>query len=167
VALSHETMIPLVSWMQIRTRLALLPIAVFVMAPWWRCDQWFVPPPADPAPQPYAPKTEHPIPRDPPAPRPPPKRVTLPDEVVVRAMNVGRPVFVHCFKRAVDVDPTLDSFKVRLHIELDPTGRITTSTNDAPTPALRNCLGRVAYGLAFPAPARPAVVDVPLFYRAN
>ena len=95
---------------------------------------------------------------------PPPRLVTLPEEVVLRALDLGRPAFVHCFKRAIQVGTAI-AFKIRVRIEFNATGKITSGTTDAETPALGNCLLRVAYGLPFGSPTRPAVAEFPLFYR--
>jgi hypothetical protein len=110
-------------------------------------------PPRDPAHDPppavsaAIPKQEQPEPRIPPAPRPatPLRAVTLPDEVVVRAMGAGQQAFLRCWSRAQrsDTPPTAD--KVRLHLEID--------------------LQVVARRLPFPPPGRPAVVDVPLMFH--
>jgi hypothetical protein len=113
------------------------------------------------------PKQEQPEPRIPAAPRPPPplRAVTLPDEVVVRAMGVGQQAFLRCWSRAQrsDAPPTAD--KVRLHLEIDEQGRVAAATSDSDSPALERCLQVVARRLPFPAPGRPAVVDVPLMFH--
>ena len=129
--------------------------------------------PRDPAPDPppavsaAIPKQEQPEPRIPPAPprASPLRAVTLPDEVVVRAMGVGQQAFLRCWSRAQrsDAPPTAD--KVRLHLEIDEQGRVAAATSDSDSPALERCLQVVARRLPFPAPGRPAVVDVPLMFH--
>jgi hypothetical protein len=126
-------------------------------------------PPRDPPPAVSAaiPKQEQPEPRIPAAPPPalPLRAVTLPDEVVVRAMGVGQQAFLRCWSRAQrsDAPPTAD--KVRLHLEIDEQGRVAAATSDSDSPALERCLQVVARRLPFPAPGRPAVVDVPLMFH--
>ncbi|HET7499429.1 MAG TPA: hypothetical protein VFK02_00440, partial [Kofleriaceae bacterium] len=68
-------------------------------------------PPAEPAPSAATAKQEAPAQRVTTAPRPeaPSNRVRLADEVVVRAIAVGQPLFLRCFARARRVDPTLDA----------------------------------------------------------
>jgi hypothetical protein len=95
-------------------------------------------------------------------PQPP---ITLPDEVVVRAMEPMRPLFVRCFKRAIDADPTTVSFKVRLRLEVDATGMVEGASSDASDPGLATCLIRIGRAVRFPAPNRRAVVELPLIYR--
>jgi hypothetical protein len=110
--------------------------------------------------------------REPPAqrvssapPRPPPVRVvTLPEEVVLKAIGVGQRQLLHCWTKAQQVDPGLYAGKVRLHLEIDPTGRVTSVTSDTESAALARCLGGVARQLRFPAPGQAAVVDVPLMF---
>lgn len=96
---------------------------------------------------------------------PPVAPITLPDEVIVRAIDAVRPSFAACFKRALDTELIDPPLKITLHLEVDPAGKITSGTTNAPTPKFGNCLLRVAYGLSFGAPNRAAVVDVPLFFR--
>ena len=110
--------------------------------------------------------------REPPAqrvssapPRSPPVRVvTLPEEVVLKAIGVGQRQLLHCWTKAQQVDPGLYAGKVRLHLEIDPTGRVTSVTSDAESAVLARCLGGVARQLRFPAPGQAAVVDVPLMF---
>jgi hypothetical protein len=122
------------------------------------------PPPAVSA---AIPKQEQPELRIPAAPPPaaPRRAVTLPDEVVVRAMGVGQQAFLRCWSRAQrsDAPPTAD--KVRLHLEIDEQGRVAAATSDTDSPALERCLQVVARRLPFPPPGRPAVVDLPLMFR--
>ena len=129
--------------------------------------------PRDPAHDPVpavsaaVPKQEQPEPRIPvaPPPAPPLRAVTLPDEVVVRAMGAGQQAFLRCWSRAQrsDAPPTAD--KVRLHLEIDDQGRVAAATSDSDSPALERCLVVVARRLPFPPPGRPAVVDVPLMFH--
>ncbi len=114
-----------------------------------------------------APKRERaaerePLVAPPPAPISP---ITLPDEVIVRAVDAARPSFVACFKRALATELVDPPLKIRVHLELDAAGKIIGGTTDAPTPALGNCLLRVSYGLSFGTPGKPGSVDVPLFFR--
>jgi len=100
-------------------------------------------------------------------PPPPPdrvvRRVTLPDEVVVRALGVGQSLFLRCFRKATADDPSLGRTKVRLHLELDSRGKVTAARTDSDNAVLDKCLQRVGYMLPFPAPRKPAEVDIPLF----
>lgn len=96
------------------------------------------------------------------APKPPPER--MPDEVVVKVIEVGRAGFGRCFKKASDLDPYA-AFKVRLHVELDPQGRVTTINTDTTNAALASCLVRVGSSLPYPMTGHTVVVDLPLFYR--
>lgn len=143
-----------------------------------RFEQPPPPPPLDPIQRdtlkepplvpPAEPKTETIAPREVLEPRVPPVQAdTLPDEVVMRLIETGRAAFTRCFKKAVDADPTVVSFKVRVHVELDADGAFTSVTSDATDTALGACLTRATRWLRFPASGRPVVVDVPLFYRAE
>jgi len=96
-------------------------------------------------------------------PQPAVRRVTLPDEVVVRALGVGQSLFLRCFRKAATED-ALRSVKVRLHLELDAMGRVTAASTDSDSELLDACLIRVGHMLPFPAPKQPAVVDLPLFF---
>jgi hypothetical protein len=119
-------------------------------------------------PVPLEPKTEQPLPREvmqPPAPAVP--RVTLPDEVVLRLLETGRARFVYCFKKAYAVDATVRSFKVRVHVELDPAGTITSVNADTTDGPLAECLTRAAAALKFPASDAPVAVELPLFYQVQ
>jgi hypothetical protein len=93
------------------------------------------------------------------------RAVTLPDEVVVRAVGVGQPAFLRCWARAQRSAVAPVSTKIHLHVELDAAGRVTASQSDSDSPALSRCLAVVARQLPFPAPGRPAVVDLPLLFR--
>jgi len=102
--------------------------------------------------------------RPPAPPAPAVRRVTLPDEVVVRAVGTGQSLFLRCFRRATADDPALGRVKVRLHLELDADGRVTAASTDSDNDVLDKCLVRVGHMLPFPAPRQPAVVDMPLFF---
>ncbi|HEU0032540.1 MAG TPA: hypothetical protein VFQ53_18035 [Kofleriaceae bacterium] len=169
-------------------QLAALPLVVAVYAA-PRCNIVATPPaldpivtagsagsatePAVPEPpaKPYEPKTvEVPTVREPiaaPPARPAVPRILLPEEAIVRAMDAGRAAFVRCFKKAIDADPTIVSYKVKLHVELDPDGKITATSTDAEDPDLSRCLARAAYRLPLPPPGKLGVVDLPLFYRPD
>jgi hypothetical protein len=99
----------------------------------------------------------------------PSEAIQLPDEVVVRAVGTGQPAFLRCWARAQRVDPTLSSTqissKVRLRLEVDAAGKVTSVQTDSDSPALARCLAVVGRQLAFPAPGRPAIVDLPLIFR--
>jgi hypothetical protein len=146
-------------------RLAVFPVFVLLMP---RCN--LVAPPQEGGevmPSAVQPKQEAPVSRVSSAsPRMPPvKVITLPDEVVVKAIGVGQPTFLRCWARAQRTDPGLISTKVRLHIELDATGKATEISSDSDSPTLSRCLALVARQLPFPAPGRPAIVDLPLMFR--
>jgi hypothetical protein len=95
----------------------------------------------------------------------PVRPITLPDEVIVRAMEPLRPLFVRCFKRAIEADPSVVSFKVRLTLEVDAEGVVTAASADAEDGGLVACLTRLGRSVRFPPPNRRAVVDFPLIYR--
>ena len=94
---------------------------------------------------------------------PPPRTVTLPDQVIVKAMGVGQPAFLRCWARAQRIDG-LSATKVHLHIELDASGKVTASESDSDSPVLSSCLALVARRLPFPAPGRAVSVDLPLMF---
>ena len=91
----------------------------------------------------------------------------LPDDVVMKLLETGRAAFVRCFKKAVQADPTTLSFKVRVRVELDEDGTITSSSADASDPALTGCLTRATGWIRFPASGKRVVVELPLFYRGE
>lgn len=95
----------------------------------------------------------------------PPLPERLPDDVVVKVMDAGRTGFTYCFKKAYKADPLAESFKVRLHVELDTGGKVVTINADTENAALASCLVRVVSGLPYPKSGRPVTVDLPLFYR--
>jgi hypothetical protein len=146
-------------------RRAAFPVFVFVMP--WRCS--LVPPQelGEGAPSAVTPKEEAPGARvaTPPARSVPTARFRLPDEVVVKAVGVGQPALLRCWARAQKTDPGPSSTKVRLHIDIDATGRVTAVDSDSDSPALSRCLAVVARQLPFPAPGRPAAIDVPLIFH--
>ncbi len=144
----------------------------------WRCDRLAppdLPPPTRPngAPPPPAappiattPRRDEPTQREPlgPRPQPPPSRVAIPEEVIMRAVRTLHPTFVACWKRAQRNDPSLVSARVRISLEVDASGAVTSSRTDAEDERLGRCLANVARKLAFPAIGRAAVLDVPLFF---
>jgi hypothetical protein len=149
-----------------RARLAVFPVVALIMP--WRCDS-LVPPAADggPAPSAATAKREAPAGRvslAPPAPPPVARAVTLPDQVVVKALADHQPAFLRCWARAQRIDG-IEAAKVLLHLELDPLGKVVAIQSDSPSPTLSACLAVVARQLAFPAPGQPAVVDAPLMFR--
>lgn len=99
----------------------------------------------------------------PPPPRPGP-RITLADEVVVRALDTGHQAFLTCWSRAQRSDVPPGASKIKLHLEVDDAGHVVASSNDSDSPALQRCLGIVARRLVFPPPGRPAVVDLPVMF---
>jgi hypothetical protein len=118
---------------------------------------------------PAGPKAEPPTRRETAAPPSPPTAQLdrLPDDVVMKLAETGRAAFVRCFKKAYQTDPTQFSFKVRVHVELDPDGAITTANADTSDQALAGCLVRSLGWLKFPAAGKPVMFDLPLFYRAE
>jgi hypothetical protein len=91
--------------------------------------------------------------------------IRLPEEAVVRALDAGQPLFVRCFRKAHDADPTWASIKVKVHLEIDANGLVASVRSDAADPALAACLARIARNLPFPAPGKAATVELPLFFR--
>ena len=131
------------------------------------------PPPPLPAPPPPAappiattPRRDEPTPRETlgPRPSPPAPRVVVPDEVIMTAVRALQPTFVACWKRAQRNDPTLTSARVRLSLEIDASGAVTSSRTDAEDEKLSRCLANVARKLAFPALGRAASFDIPLYF---
>jgi hypothetical protein len=117
-------------------------------------------------PIPLEPKTEHsPTREEPPPPAMP--RATLPDEVVLRLIEGGRAGFVRCFKQAFAADATTTSFKVRVRVELDAAGTITSAPADPANPELAACLTRATGRLRFPSSEAPVAVELPLFYQVQ
>jgi len=97
----------------------------------------------------------------PPTPPPPPvPRPQLPDAVVVSAVDVARPAFAACVRRARTRDPNLGAVKIDLHLEIDPTGAVTGATLVLDDALLQRCILSVARGLTFPAPGRPAAAGI-------
>lgn len=80
------------------------------------------------------------------------------------AVRALQPTFLACWKRAQRSDPMLTSARIRLSIELDAAGAVTSSRADAEDEKLARCLANVARKLSFPAPGRPAALDVPLYF---
>jgi hypothetical protein len=151
---------------EVRARLAALPVFVLVWP--WQCN--LVAPRHDTAqavPSAASAKQEAPPTRVSTAPprTPPVRAVTLPEEVVIKAMAVGQPAFLRCWARAQRIDPGLSSPKVRLHLEIDESGKVTAVQSDTEAPALARCLAVVGRQLPFPAPGMPAIVDLPLIFQ--
>jgi hypothetical protein len=124
------------------------------------------PPPATTPPIATAPRREEPTGRETLTPKKPPSspRAVVPDEVVMSAVRPLQPTFLACWKRAQRNDPSLVSARVRLSLELDASGAVTSSRTDASDPKLSSCLANVARKLAFPSLGRPAAVEIPLFF---
>jgi len=103
------------------------------------------------------------------APVAPSEAIELPEEVVMRAVGAGQPAFLRCWARAQRLDSsqvaTQIASKVRVRLEIDATGKVSSVQTDSESPVLARCLGVVARQLAFPAPGRRAVVELPLIFR--
>jgi len=99
---------------------------------------------------------------------PPARSVTLPDAVVLKALDAGRITFQRCWTLAQRRDPLLGSApgrtKVQLHLEIDERGKVTAARSDTESAPLARCLEVVARQLPFPAPGQHAVVDLPLIF---
>lgn len=95
-----------------------------------------------------------------PPPTPPVPRPQLPDAVVVSAVDVARPAFAACVRRARSRDPNLGAVKIDLHVEIDATGAVTGATLVVDDQLLQRCVLSVARGLRFPAPGRPAAAGI-------
>jgi hypothetical protein len=126
-------------------------------------------PPEPPATPPIATtaRRDEPTTRESLAPKPPaaaPPRVLVPDEVVMAAVRTLQPTFVACWKRAQRSDPTLASARVRITLEVDGTGAVTSSRTDAEDEKLSRCLANVARKLVFPALGRAAAFEIPLYF---
>jgi hypothetical protein len=106
------------------------------------------------------PKVEPGPPTPPPPPLPPVRRPQLPDAVVVSAIDVARPAFAACVRRARTRDPNLGAVKIDLHIEIDATGVVTGGTLQLEDALLQRCILSVARGLQFSAPGRPAAAGI-------
>ncbi len=102
--------------------------------------------------------------RKPPAPRRA-ALATLPDEVVVKAIDAGRHAFLRCWVRAQRTEAKPIASKVQLHLELDEQGAVTAVECNADSVALTRCLSLVARRLPFPAPGRAVSVDLPLMFQ--
>lgn len=146
-----------------------------------------VPAPAPPAPRPAAPPivtppSPSPAPAAPkltPAPRrdeptvretlgtkkpPAAGKVAFADEVIVGAVRVLQPTFTACWRRAQRNDPSLTTARVRLYLEVDPSGAVSSSRTDAEDELLDSCLAKVSRRLAFPAPGKPVALEIPLYF---
>jgi hypothetical protein len=123
------------------------------------------PPPAAP-PRTSAPRRDEPTAREALVPKPPPAapHIVVPDEVIVTAVRALQPTFAACWKRAQRADPSLTSARIRLSLEVDASGTVTSSRTDAEDEKLSRCLSSVARKLAFPSLGRPAAFDVPLLF---
>lgn len=154
-------------WFGVEAWARLAVSVVALVMPWWCIPRAPLDGPDRAALSAVAPKQEAPPDRvaSPPPRTPPVRTITLADEVVVKAMAVGQTAFLRCWARAQRADPTLISTKVRLHLEIDGTGKVTASQSDTDSPALASCLAVVARQLPFPAPGQAAVVDLPLMFR--
>jgi hypothetical protein len=140
----------------------------FVLVIPWQCS--LVAPPRDlgpVGPSASTPKQEVPMERvsSAPAAPPPARTVTLPDEVVVKVIDTSQQLFLRCWERAQRKEPGPIANKVRLHLDIDPQGRVMTVQSDSDSAVLSSCLAVVARRLPFPAPGEPAVVDLPLMFR--
>ena len=151
---------------EVRGRLAALPVWVLLWP--WQCglvtlapDNGGAVPSAATAKQEASPGRVSSAP----PPSPPVRMTTLPEEVVIQAMRVGQPAFLRCWARAARVEPELSAPKVRLHLELDASGKVTAVRSDTESPALARCLAVVGRQLPFPAPGTPAIVELPLIFR--
>jgi hypothetical protein len=156
----------MLSGAEVRVRLAALPVWV-VLWP-WKCslvtplpDNGGAVPSAATAKQEASPGRVSSAP----PPTPPVRTTTLPEEVVIQAMRVGQPAFLRCWARAQRAEPELSAPKVRLHLEVDASGKVTAVHSDTESPALARCLAVVGRQLPFPAPGTAAVVDLPLIFR--
>jgi hypothetical protein len=163
----HVTLSVMPVGVDVRRMLAVVPALVLVLP--LRCS--LVGPMRDTGalgPSAATPKQEEPIGRIASVPPPPPRPhtlITLPDEVVMRAIDTGHQAFLTCWARAQRSDTPPTAGKVRLHLEIDEQGRVAAVASDSDSPALARCLAVVAYRLPFPAPGRPAVVDLPVMFR--
>jgi len=91
--------------------------------------------------------------------------ITLPEEVVMKAMGTGQVQFLRCWTRAQRDDPGIDASKFGLNLEINAAGKVIAARSDTESASFERCLRRVALQLPFPAPGRPAVVNVPLMFR--
>lgn len=158
---------------ELRARLAALPVVLLVLP--WRCSLQLHPqddreagPSAVTAKQ--EPSTPGRVSAASPPTRPPAgPTITLPEEVVIKAMAAGQQTFLRCWAKAQRADPALGAapgaMKVRLHLEIDERGKVTAVQSDTDSGALARCLAVVARTLPFPAPGKSAVVDLPLIFR--
>ena len=87
-------------------------------------------------------------------------RVTIADDVVVDVMDVGRSALQMCVRRAEDRDPGSVPRRVDLHLDVDPSGTVTSAHVELEDLRLRACLMGVARGLRFPPPGRQATASL-------
>jgi hypothetical protein len=149
---------------------ALVALPVWVLMIPWQCS--LVAPPLDRGPvevSAASPKTEETGERVPTTPVAPPEVAVRPaalaEEVVVKAMDAGQPLFLRCWQRAQRKEIGPIGGKVRLQLEIDDQGHVAAARSDTESAVLASCLAVVARQLPFPAPGRPAVVDLPLMFR--
>jgi hypothetical protein len=155
----------MLSGAEVRARLAALPLFVLVLP--WRCSLVVLPQDGGvEAPSAVHAKEEVATGRVQSAPphAPTVKVTTLPEEVVLKVIRAGQGAFLSCWARAQRIDPVLSSTKVRLHVELDGSGKVILAQTDSDSPTLSTCLANVAHKLPFPAPGALAVVDLPLMF---
>jgi hypothetical protein len=141
--------------------------ALLVSIPWRWLPSFEVGPIArdvTPAPPSHAEHSPERIPLTPP-PAAPHRTITLPDEVVVRAIDNSRSAFLACWRRALKNDPMLDATKVTIHLDVNPVGTVVGVTHDATNEKLGTCLTMVARGLSFSSPMDNATADFPLFFQ--
>ncbi len=98
-----------------------------------------------------------------PAAPPPARRGRIPDAVVLQVAETGRATLLACFRRAQRADPTLGAMKIRLELDVDADGNVTSARTDVDEPHFSACLIRVARGLRFPAPSVPSAATLAFF----
>jgi hypothetical protein len=154
-----------------------------LFAPWNPGPGWGseLPPPTPPPPTPpptstsrppaappiaTTPRREEPTRRETLGPKKPPpsSRAVIPEGVIMTAVRALQPTLIACWRRAQRNDPSLTSARVRLSLEVDAAGAVTSARTDAEDARLSACLANVARKLTFPAPGRPAAFDVPLHF---
>lgn len=97
------------------------------------------------------------------APVVPVRRVQLPDPVVVAVMDGGRSAFGACMRIAERLDPNVATMKIKLVVEIDAAGAVTSAVADVDNDHLRRCVARVARSLHFPSPGQPAQATLAFF----
>jgi len=91
------------------------------------------------------------------------RKVRIPDAVVLQVAETGRSTLLACFRRAQRADPTLGALKIKLELEVDAEGNVTSAHTDVDDPHFNACLIRVVRGLHFPAPSQPASASMAFF----